>query len=337
MREASPQWREDFTHRAREYWNDERLAELVGNRRPSILPSEAPLLLRSLGLLNGDASMPKDRVRKYRQINHMVALLLPSLRGLAEGEGPVRVLDAACGRSYVSMLLAWMYRHRLQREAEILAVDRSPELVAESRRRAHLVGLGQSLRTYACALDALEIGPAWHDAFGVRAKPRGLISLHACDTATDDALLLGVRLRIDHIMVVPCCQAELSAAWKSGRKEGNSAFAPLHGIPHMARVTASHITDMMRVLLLRAFGYEVGAIEFVPMEHTPKNTLIRGRRIGAWNEEAWTQYLELVAATGGIGLRLASRLTELKRSGVWSDSYPNTSADIVPPEAGNRG
>jgi len=283
---------------------------LVGNRRPPITPLDAPLLLRALGLLNGDASMPPERVRKYRQINHMVALLQPTMRALMARESTVRLIDAACGRSYLSTLMAWMFAYRYKHKVEILGVDRSDELVNASARRAARIGLDHVLRTVAAPLSDLDVPSAWGQAFGHSQPPNGLVALHACDTATDDAILLGIQLGVQAVAVVPCCQAELAAGWASMPmgEEAAHSFAPLQAEAHLRRNTAAHITDTMRLLLLRAHGYETSAIEFVPMEHTPKNTLIRGSYTGRDGTGAWAQYHALVQATGGVGLQLAQRL-----------------------------
>lgn len=306
-----PRWRADFTARAKAYWTTERMAALVGRRRPPITPLEAPLLLRALGLLNGDASMPAERVRKYRQINHMVALLQPAMRSLMDHSGTVRLLDAACGRSYLSTLLAWMFCHRYHHPVEILGVDRSQALIEASANRAERIGLGQVFKTTVAQLSDLDVHSAWKDAFGHTATPHGVVSLHACDTATDDAIFLGIRLEAHMIAVVPCCQAELAAAWEEAAPAHGSAFAPLRAEPHLRRNTAAHVTDTMRLLLMRGCGYDTTAIEFVPMEHTPKNTLIRGTNTGSTDIEAWTQYNQLVDATGGVGLQLAQQLTRV--------------------------
>ena len=308
--DADPRWLQDFAERTKRYWTDARLAALIGQRRPAILPSEAPLLLRSLGLLHRDGSMPPDRVRKYRQINHMVALLQPTLRELMARTDTVRLLDAACGRSYLSTLVAWMFKHRYQYPAEILGVDFSSDLVGVSADRAARIGLTDVFKTFVSPLHTLDVSTAWSTTFGTPASPQGLLALHACDTATDDAILLGVSLGVDVLAVVPCCQAELSSRWAQIHTDSVDAFGPIRGVPHLRRVTAAHVTDSMRVLLLRACGYDANAIEFVPMEHTPKNTLIRATLSGAWNQDAWQEYSELVDATGGAGLGLAERLTK---------------------------
>lgn len=302
------QWAARYADRAREYWTEARTRALIGDKRPAILPGEAPVLLRALGLLHRDGSMPPAQVRKYRQINHMIAVLQPSFRGLCARHPTVRIVDAACGRSYLSTLLAWHFRHNWQHPVQILGVDRNPALVEESSRRAALVGLDDVLRFAPGSLADFDVERGWAATFGEPGGHlHGLLSLHGCDTATDDALALGIRQGAEAIAVVPCCQAELSSGWTALVEEG-APFSPLWGAPHLRRATAAHMTDLFRLLLLRGAGYEASAIEFVPSEHTPKNTLIRGLRRAATDPAARAQYDALKQATGGVGIRLEQLL-----------------------------
>lgn len=310
-------WSAHFTATAQAYWTEARTRALVGERRPAILPGEAPMLFRALGLLHRDGSMPVEHIRKYRQINHMVAVLQPTLRVIRDRYPTVRILDAACGRSYLSTLLAWHFRHNWSHPVQILGVDRNEALVLESQRRAEMIGLDDVLRFEVASLDALDVGQAWDKAFGPGADGNGrergafdgLISLHGCDTATDDAIALGLSHRADMIAVVPCCQAELSARWSELATRGVAGgFSALWGEPHLRRAAAAHITDLMRLELLRGAGYDASAIEFVPSEHTPKNTLLRGLRVSAGDLEAIGRYQALKAATGGEGIALERRM-----------------------------
>jgi hypothetical protein len=167
------------------------------------------------------------------------------------------------------------------------------------------------VRFEAGALDALDVRAGVARAFGGdgAAGIHGVIALHACDTATCDAIALGVALDAELIAVAPCCQAELARAWSGldGRGEAG-AFAPIWGAPHLRRETAAHVTDAMRTLLVRAAGYEVRAIELVPSEHTRKNTLIRAIKRSASDAAARAAYAALRDATGGAGIALADRL-----------------------------
>jgi SAM-dependent methyltransferase len=337
--ETRARWATELVVRARAYWTPARTAELARGKALLLPPAEAAPLLRALGLLHQDASMPPPQVRKYFQINHMVALLGPALRELRARHPVVRLLDAGCGRSYLTLLIAWCAKHVWQHPLEVLGVDRNPAVVEEGRRRTALAQLDDVVRFEAGSLDALDARAAWTRAFGDRADVHGVIALHACDTATCDALALGVALAAELIAVAPCCQAELARAWATLEARSNpgaqrarsnpgaqstpgavaaaqsnpaqsnpGAFAAIHGMPHLRRETAAHITDAMRTLLMRAAGYEVLAMEFVPSEHTRKNTLIRAIRRSSGEPEARAAYEALCTATGGAGIALAGRL-----------------------------
>ncbi len=287
-------WEDGFAARARAYWTEERTAELVRGKALVVTPGEAAPLLRALGLLHRDASMPPTQHRKFFQVNHMVRLLESGLRALRAKHETIRLLDAGCGRSYLSLVLAWCAREVWGHRLEVLGVDRDAAIIEECRRRAALAGLDDVTRFEVATLD------------GYRADLHGVIALHACDTATCDAIALGVGHGAELIAVAPCCQAELARGWSTLDAPG--AFAPIWKTPHLRRETAAHVTDTMRALLLRAAGYDVTAVEFVPGEHTRKNTLIRAVRRGTPDPAARDEYLALRDATGGVGLGLAARL-----------------------------
>ncbi|HEY5950512.1 MAG TPA: SAM-dependent methyltransferase, partial [Kofleriaceae bacterium] len=262
-------WAAELEARALAYWTEERTTQLLDGKQPVITPREGAVLLRALGLMRDDASIPPAQVRKYFQINHMVALLGPALREL-RARPSIRLLDAGCGRSYLTLLLAWCARHVWRQQLEVIGIDREPAVIAEARRRTELAELDDVVH--------FEVGDiATTRPSGVN----GVVALHACDTATCDALALGIELEAEMIAVAPCCQAELARGWASLAERGVAgAFAPVWRAPQLRRETAADVTDAMRVELLRAAGYEVMAMEFVPAEHTRKNTLLRAIRRG---------------------------------------------------------
>jgi SAM-dependent methyltransferase len=314
MRDA---WEAAFAARARDYWTPERTAALMDGKRLAIRPDEAPALLRALGILHRDASMPPQERRKFFQINHMVTLLMPSLRPLADavrGRRPLRIVDAACGRSYLTLLLAHALDRHLACPVQVLGVDRNAALMLESVRRTEAAGLQGLVRHHAAMLHDLEPESAFRAAFteagaGDFEGVDAVVSLHACDTATDDALVLARRLEARLVAVAPCCQAELAAAW--ARAPATSGpFAAVHRSPHLRRQLAATLTDTLRTQLMVAVGYAVQALEFVPTEHTPKNLLLRGmlRDPAAKDETALDEYRALRDLSGGHGLGLADRL-----------------------------
>ena len=262
-------WATHLDERAKAFWTEARTRELTRGKDLPLLPAEAAVLLRALGLLATDGSMPPQQVRKYLQVNHLVRQLRPAMEELHARHPVVRLLDAGCGRSYLTLLLAWCAKEKWGFRLEVLGVDRNPALIAECERRTALAELSDVVTFEAAPVESVE-----------RADLHGVIALHACDTATCDAIALGVKSRAELIAVAPCCQAELARQWEA--LEGRpGAFAPVWSAPHLRRELGAHLTDTMRALLLRSRGYEVAAIEFIGSEHTRKNTLLRARL--GWN------------------------------------------------------
>jgi hypothetical protein len=302
VRSQRDQWAVRFAETARAHWTDARTRELTDGKDLLILPGQAALLLRAIGLLHRDGSMPPTQVRKYLQINHMVTALAGAIGDLRARHPVIRIVDAGCGRSYLTLLLAYCGRERWGHRIEVLGVDRNPEVIVECRRRTLLAGLDDVVTFQHATLDAL-------DALAVSAPVHGVFALHACDTASCDAIALGVAREADLIAVAPCCHAELARGWSALAERGDDgAFAPVWRAPHLRRETAVQVTDAMRMLLLRGAGYDVTPMEFIAAEHTKKNTLIKARRRGPTDPDARAQYAALVAATGGCGIRLADRL-----------------------------
>ncbi|MBP6630031.1 MAG: SAM-dependent methyltransferase [Kofleriaceae bacterium] len=288
--------------RAAAHWTEERQRATFGPKALSVPPVEGAVLLRAMGLLRGDGAMAPAAVRKYLQVNHMVGLLRQDL--VRHGaDRPLRVLDAGCGRSYLSLVLAWCAQARWGLQLEVVGVDRNPAVIEECRRRAELAELAHVMTFAAGHLDELTPAPGQFDV---------VLALHACDRATCDALALAVRAEATLVAVAPCCQAELAQAWAAASTDQAGAgggFAPVWRTPHLRRELGAHVTDAMRGLLLASAGYRVTSQEFVPAEHSRKNTLIRGERDAAVDRAAArADYAALVTATGGAGLALATRL-----------------------------
>lgn len=294
----------DGTHRVleervRSHWTPARLAELTGGRQRPILPTEAPHLLRALGILDGRGRLQSRRERKYRQLNHLLGFLTPALEELAErlpAGRPLHVLDAGCGRSALGFLVAWWF-DRQGRAIRVLGIDRDADAIAGCRERAALLGL-PGLSFEVGDLDAIRADPT--DALQpLEGRVDALLALHACDTATDVALALAVDANAPFVAVAPCCQAELARAWTEA---GTDHLGPLHANPHFRRTMGATVTDAMRTALLAEAGFEVRAVEFVEAHHTPKNTLIYGHRRDGVGDRA--VYDGLKERSGGIGIAL---------------------------------
>ncbi|MBA2665138.1 MAG: SAM-dependent methyltransferase [Bradymonadaceae bacterium] len=301
------EWSVAFGEMARAHWTPERVGELTGSKRLLVTPDAAPLLLRALGLLHRDATMPPRQVHKFLQLNHMLWTLGPPLRELMGRFAQLNIVDAGCGRSYLSLALAWCFENVWMHPVRIIGVDRNAALIAECRRITELAGLDHLMAYVASDLEsfALDQGSELH----------ALIALHACDTATDDAIALGLAQKAELIAVAPCCQAELARGWRAlSEADTAGAFAPLWNSPQLRRASAATLTDTFRTLLLAAAGYDTRAVEFVASAHTPKNTLIRAMRRTDFATEPAKQYLALRDATGGVPIKLERLLASELRA-----------------------
>jgi len=304
-------WFDDFQERSTRYWTPERTLGLFGDKKLAFPPVSHGPLLRSMDLLKRDASMSPESVRKYQQICHMYTLLELPLTDLARQLEEVRILDLACGNSYLTLTLAEGFRSRIRHPARILGVDRNTRLVEACRDRAWRLGLDEILRFEASMIEDLQIHQAWDRAFGTTpADPlvHMLVSLHACDTATDDAIALGLSLGVPTIAVVPCCQAELARHWAEEPAHALDPLGPIRSWPHMRREMGAMMTDALRALLLRGCGYDTLLVEFVPSSHTPKNTMIRAVRNDSAQGHGFGEYLALRRAAGDVRLRLETIL-----------------------------
>jgi SAM-dependent methyltransferase len=311
-------WAADFDARARAFWTQDRTRGLLGSKTLILPPVDYGPLLRAMGLLKADASMSPEAVRKYMQVSHMLTLLEPQLRDLAQAFPVVRVLDLACGNSYLTLTIATSLKHRIRCPAQVLGVDRNERLISACRQRAQRLSLDDFLRFEPSVLDALNLQQAWQRAFGTPSEippVHLLIALHACDTATDDALALAIAMRVPALAVVPCCQAQLAQGWSELAARGTAgALAPIWQWPHLRREAAATMTDALRVLLLRGCGYEAAPIEFVPSSHTPKNTMLRANRAAEGSPANFSDYVALREALGGVRIRLELLLPEPHRS-----------------------
>ncbi|MFL5931510.1 MAG: class I SAM-dependent methyltransferase [Gaiellaceae bacterium] len=228
---------------------------------------------------------------KQRQVEHYVELLraLP----IWSGTGPLRVVDAGCGKAYMSLAL-YLYGRRRGREVELVGIDSNPEVVERVSTIAEELGYEGARFETSTILDYTRTRKERVDL---------LVSLHACDTATDEAIAAGVRLGAEAIVLAPCCQHECLVQINHALgQRAPGVWAPVveHGILR-ARM-ADLITDSLRSSALEALGYRAEAIEFVAAEHTTKNLMIRAVKRPpnpAHEQRALREYHEL-ADTWGV-------------------------------------
>ena len=230
---------------------------------------------------------------KQRQVEHYVELLRPL--PIWTGSGPLRIVDAGCGKAYMSLAL-YLYARGRGRDVELVGIDSNPEVVERVRTIAAELGYDGARFETTTILDYTR---------GREEPVDLLVSLHACDTATDEAIAAGVRLGAEAIVLAPCCQHEClvqinHALETAGEPRTRGVWAPVveHGILRVR--LADLITDSLRSSALEALGYRAEAIEFVAAEHTTKNLMIRAvkRPDRRRQERAAREYRELADAWG---------------------------------------
>ncbi|HVK83425.1 MAG TPA: SAM-dependent methyltransferase [Kofleriaceae bacterium] len=230
-------------------------------------------LLKDLHLLTREGQLNADARRKLKQIRHLVGLLRPALDdAMARAQAPL-VVDCGAGKSYLGALLYELVLGPAGRGA-LVAIEARPELSEQAAARA--ARFGQERFTVATGAIASAALPQ---------RPSVVTALHACDTATDDALALAIAQHADHVAVVPCCQAEVARQLESSRPD-DPAIAALFAHPLHRRELGSHLTNVVRGLVLEAHGYKVTVTELVGWEHSAKNELILGKRVQRFDANA---------------------------------------------------
>ena len=254
-----------FQEKVAMYWTPERIKHLTGGKdMPLALDKPGvPTLLRVLGVLDGEGKL--TNINKYKQVNSMVAAAEPRWIRLFGAAKSRCASSSKTGKSTLALALALVSEPRWRRPAHVLAVDRDQTRMTKAVQHARSLGLdgsssmtSSSVKYRLTAVEELghigtEYAAAWPEAYDAPASaPHAVLALHACDTATDDALAAALRAQANIVMVAPCCQAELAAKWARGeRSEGSAAFAPIP-CGSLRRDMAATTTDAMRMALLRA-------------------------------------------------------------------------------------
>ena len=229
-------------------------------RRP--IPSGEPdAFLQALGLLSSSGQVRPSMSAKYHQINEFLRLMAQVIEGERPRAHPIEIVDCGCGSAYLTFAAHHYLNHLRGLPARVLGVDANEQIIADCLRLRDSLGWeGIEFRVSRIA----DLVPA--------RPPDVVLSLHACDTATDEAIAQGVLWGSEVILAAPCCQHELHT------QLGAPLFRPVlrHGI--LKERTADILTDAFRALLLRIMGYRADVVEFVSPEHTSKNLMIRARR-----------------------------------------------------------
>jgi len=254
----------------------ETVAENTHNRKKNyIIPEDKPFpALVDMGVFTKDGKVAKPMYDKFRQINRFTEIIDDAVREKGVSGKKLKIVDFGCGKSYLTFVLYHYFNEILGTEVDMLGLDLKADVIEKCNAAAKRYGY-ENLR--------FEMGDI--SGASVQGKVDMVVTLHACDTATDFALHNAVMRNADMIFSVPCCQHELNSQMKSDKL----SLLTRYGI--IKERTAALCTDAIRANLLEYCGYRTQLLEFVDFEHTPKNILIRAvKRSG--NPRGREQYLE---------------------------------------------
>jgi hypothetical protein len=236
-----------------------------------IRPGQSIELLKELHILTRDGRMNQDSRRKLKQVYHLYQFIEPLLEEARAQNENMRLVDHGAGKSYLGFILYDLFFKQKAAGAHVFGIETRTELVDRSRELAARLGFtGMSFLNLTVG-QSIDSGLLPHRVDVVTA-------LHACDTATDDAIRFALAKQAASIVLVPCCQAEVAAVLR--RNKGQALANPLAEIwrhPLHTREFGSHVTNVLRCLQLEAHGYQVTVTELVGWEHSMKNELIVAR------------------------------------------------------------
>lgn len=231
-------------------------------------PEQSVELLKELHILTRDGMMNQDSRRKLKQVRHLFQFIEPLLKEVLQTKPAVNLVDHGAGKSYLGFILYDLFFKQDSIDSHVFGIETRDDLVQKSKALAAQLGFsGMSFLNLSVA-DSITSSELPEDIDVVTA-------LHACDTATDDAIRFALAKHSQHIVLVPCCQAEVAAVLR--KHKGKVRGDPLSEIwrhPLHTREFGSHVTNVLRCLQLEAHGYKVSVTELVGWEHSMKNELI---------------------------------------------------------------
>jgi Methyltransferase domain len=270
-------------------------------------PGQSVELLKELHILTRDGRLNQDSRRKLKQVYHLYQFIESLLSQLKVPEDGITLADHGAGKSYLGFILYDLYFRHLP-AGHIYGIETRAELVEKSRALASRLGFGR--------MSFLNLSVA--DSARDQALPLQIdviTALHACDTATDDAIAFALGKKAQGLVLVPCCQAEIARHLNQGKalSLARSSLAELWRHPLHTREVGSQLTNVLRCLYLEACGYHVTVTELVGWEHSMKNELILARFTGHRQRRSRERLLDLLEQFGLESL-VDTRFTELKEN-----------------------
>ena len=237
-------------------------------------PGQSLELLKELHILTRDGKLNQDSRRKLKQVNHLFQFIEKILNELPASDAGPTLADHGAGKSYLGFIIYDLFFKALG-SGHIYGIETRSELVAASTALAHRLGFERM------QFLNLSVAESAHSQ-ALPAQIDVVTALHACDTATDDAIAFGLQKQAKYMVLVPCCQAELARVLNKNKALNlqRTPLAELWRHPLHAREMGSQLTNVLRCLHLEANGYQVTVTELVGWEHSMKNELILAKFTG---------------------------------------------------------
>jgi len=246
----------------------------TNNDKYEVREDQSIELLKELHILTRDGKMNQDSRRKLKQVFHLVQFIEPIIKDLSKEQQSFQLVDFGAGKSYLGFLLYDLVAKHLQHPFQIIGIDLREDLVQYSKELAQRI-LFEKMRFYQLNTQEALVSTDLPPQIDI------VTALHACNTATDDAINFALHRDVSHIVLVPCCQAEIAGLLKDKKSQvlKNNYFSALWKFPIHTREFGSHLTNVMRCLYLESCGYEVTVTELVGWEHSMKNELIIAKKL----------------------------------------------------------
>jgi len=246
-------------------------------------PGQSVALLKALHILTHNGGLNADSRRKLKQVQHLARLIQPAIDTMLKEKDQPVLADLGAGKSYLGLILYDLYFAPVGR-GQVIAVETRPELIETSSKIAAESGFDR-MRFIESKIADAEVGPV--DI---------VTALHACDTATDEAILFALKHEAKFVALVPCCQAELAR----GLDDAKGPLAQLWRHPIQRREFGALLTNVLRGLYLETHGYKVRVTEFTGFEHTQKNEMLFAERHQRANPRARVEFDKLVQEIGVV-------------------------------------
>lgn len=240
---------------------------------PEIRDGQSLELLKELHILTRDGKINQDSRRKLKQVYHLYNFIEPLLKDLVDKNASMTLVDHGAGKSYLGFIIYDLFYKTLKGNGHVYGIETREALIEKS------IDLQKRLDFKNMSFLNLSVADSIHSD-KLPAEIDIVTALHACDTATDDAIRFALDKKARHVVLVPCCQAEVASVLRKNKaRQLASPLAEMWRHPLHTREFGSHLTNVLRCLQLEAAGYQVTVTELVGLEHSMKNELIVATKI----------------------------------------------------------